>query len=460
VRRAALAGLGAALLLAAPSAAQADSAPRVVGGHSAAPGTFGAVANVSLAGSDICSGTLIAPDWVLTAAHCASVSGSASEGAVPSPIAYPPQAFGVKLGTVRSDGAGGENHAVSQVLIDPDYSPQTGGGNDVALLRLDHASGQTPILIAAPSDRSLWLPGVLTTIAGFGTTSQDSNAEPAVMQVARVPIVDDSVCAAAYPRDAGSTVTAGSFDATTMVCAGYPQGGVDTCQGDSGGPLMANRPDGLFRLVGSTSFGNGCAQPGFPGVYARLAEGPIRAWLSGVVPGAFAPNGPASASSTTRTPPGASAARVRSLRVSPSVFRAARSGGVVPARRPGGGRGTIVTVGKSGPVVVVTFAVQHEAAGVRRGGHCVARRRGTHGRSCTRLVTMGTFSRGGRAGTDRFVFSGRVPGRGATARPSRAAAARASTRALPSGRYRLRAIALSATGHASAALSRAFRVRG
>jgi secreted trypsin-like serine protease len=73
-----------------------------------------------------------------------------------------------------------------------------------------------------------------------------------------------------------------------MVCAGYPRGGTDTCEGDSGGPLLAS-VERRFRLAAATSFGAGCAQPGKPGVYARLAEGPIRSWLKSVVPQAFAP---------------------------------------------------------------------------------------------------------------------------------------------------------------------------
>ena len=82
-----------------------------------------------------------------------------------------------------------------------------------------------------------------------------------------------------------------------------------------------------------------------------------------------------------------------------------------------GGAWRYVSVTESGPVVVVSFAVQREVAGVRSGGRCLARRRGARGRGCTRLVTVGTFARGGRRGTDHFVFSGRVPGRGATPRP-------------------------------------------
>jgi secreted trypsin-like serine protease len=64
-----------------------------------------------------------------------------------------------------------------------------------------------------------------------------------------------------------------------MVCAGFEQGGVDTCQGDSGGPMFGTSTAGGLRVVGSTSFGEGCARPGKPGVYARVADAPLREWI-------------------------------------------------------------------------------------------------------------------------------------------------------------------------------------
>ncbi|HYZ28625.1 MAG TPA: serine protease [Thermoleophilaceae bacterium] len=268
-----LAALVATLAFAAPAGA-------VVGGQPVPEGQFPYVANVQVMGAFGCTGTLIAPQWVLTAGHCGSATGSLSQGLVASPVAWPARAYTVALGSVYADGHGAERHDVAQVVVDSGYTVTNGSGNDVTLMKLDTPSKIAPMRIAAVGERASWQPGVLATIAGFGATSPDASQMPDRMQVAKVPITTDEYCARAYGG--------GSFDARTMVCAGYPQGGTDTCDGDSGGPLLAPVKDG-FRLAGATSFGSGCAQAGKPGVYARVAEGPIREWLKGVVPEAFAP---------------------------------------------------------------------------------------------------------------------------------------------------------------------------
>jgi secreted trypsin-like serine protease len=261
------------------------------------------VANIAIGGSFGCTGTLIAPTWVLTAGHCGSLTGAISGGLVPSPLGLPASAYDVKLDSVRADGTGAEDHAVKQVIVDSDYIVTNGAGNDVTLLELDNASRVPPMRIAATGERAIWAPGVLATVAGFGLTSQDAQQAPDRMQMADVPVQSDDACANAYPNGLSSSAASGSFDAHTMLCAGYPQGGTDTCQGDSGGPLLAPAAKGTLRLVGATSFGEGCAQPGKPGVYARLAEGPIRTFVARFVPGAFAPEPTAAAKSKPAVKP-------------------------------------------------------------------------------------------------------------------------------------------------------------
>jgi secreted trypsin-like serine protease len=266
--RRAVGGFVAAVVLCAAAPAGA-----VVGGTPVPDGQLRYVANISIAGAGSCTGTLIAPDWVVTAGHCGSITGAV----LPTPIGMPSQAIDVKLASVRTDGTGAEDHSVKQVVVDSDYLVTHGDGNDVTLLQLDRPSAVRPVLIAAAGERHIWDPGKKATIAGFGLTAQGAQQPPDTMQRARVPIQSDADCAS----------SSDAFDAATMLCAGYPQGGTDTCQGDSGGPLLARALDGTQRLVGATSFGDGCAQPGKPGIYARVAEGPVRAFIARFVPSAF-----------------------------------------------------------------------------------------------------------------------------------------------------------------------------
>jgi trypsin len=281
MRRHLAAPLAAAALITAPAPAGA-----IVGGGPADPGEYPYVANVEIAGAGGCTGSLVAPRWVVTAGHCASVLGPAG---VPTPMELPPESFRVTLGTVNADGdddrtGAAEEHAVRSVHVHPDYAATNGVGSDVALLELADASRVAPVRIAAPDEGGIWEPGDELTIAGFGVTEEDGEA-PDRLQETTVPRIADPQCAEAY----GDTtpVVGNAFDPRTALCAGLPEGGRDTCQGDSGGPLLAPLGSG-FRLVGATSYGEGCAREGLPGVYARLAEGSVKAFVAGLVPGAYA----------------------------------------------------------------------------------------------------------------------------------------------------------------------------
>ena len=156
---------------------------------------------------------------------------------------------------------------VSRVVLHPNYLLTS--GYDISLLQLSQSSTMAPTQVAGAGERGIWSAGTLETIVGWGAT-EEGGGTPDNLQEAQVPITSDATCAAAYDN----------FDATTMVCAGYPQGGVDTCQGDSGGPMFGRASTGVLRVVGTTSFGEGCARAGKPGVYARVADETLRPWIA------------------------------------------------------------------------------------------------------------------------------------------------------------------------------------
>ena len=252
-------------LMCALLAVTASPSAAIVGGNDAEPGEYPAVAKITYQVFQ-CTGTLIAPNTVLTAGHCSSMTGAA----VSSPISWPAPLIDVKIGGHRFDE--GEDRAVSSVAIPPQYL--LGSGSDVSILKLSQNSTKTPVKVAGAADRNIWSAGTLETIVGWGVTEEGGDT-PDILQEAEVPITTDAYCSNAY----GS-----SFEADTMVCAGFPQGGVDTCQGDSGGPMFGVSNAGGLRVVGSTSWGEGCARPGKPGVYARVADAPLREWIRSQAP--------------------------------------------------------------------------------------------------------------------------------------------------------------------------------
>ncbi|XP_041376631.1 transmembrane protease serine 9-like [Gigantopelta aegis] len=87
---------------------------------------------------------------------------------------------------------------------------------------------------------------------------KNSDQRPDILQEVKLPIMSQSACSNVYTH----------YD-DSKICAGYPQGGKDACEGDSGGPL-ACAIDNKWVMVGSVSYGLGCARPGYPGVYTYV----------------------------------------------------------------------------------------------------------------------------------------------------------------------------------------------
>jgi len=251
----------------------AQSAHAIVGGHDVPAGKYPYVAYITIDSAFACTGTLVAPTFVLTAGHCSSIT----PGAASIPVGQPGQLITVSLGSNRPDQ--GQHPAVKRTIVNTNYNILNGDSYDASLIELATPVNLPTVQVAGAGETGLWAAGTTATIAGFGVTSEGGNA-PDVMQEAQVPITTDAYASNAY----GS-----SFDPKTMLAAGFPNGGVDTCQGDSGGPLLVPAPTGGFRLAGDTSWGEGCAQPGKPGVYGRIGDSTLREWIRTNAPGAVAP---------------------------------------------------------------------------------------------------------------------------------------------------------------------------
>lgn len=283
------------LAVCAATVGAAAPAQAIVGGNDASPGEYPSVAHVVIDRAFQCTGTLVAPTWVVTAAHCTSITPG---GVVNVPIGQPGQLIEVSIGAYKTPKASltsyttdGEKRAVARAIVHPGYT--TGqSGYDVSLLELTQPSTKSPVQVAGAAEEAFWAPGTLATIAGFGVTEEGGD-QPAVLQEAQVPIVTDAYAAQAYPD---------SFESTSQIGAGYERGGVDSCQGDSGGPLFVPNlaAPGTFRLAGETSYGSGCARPGKPGIYGRLGDDTLREWIRSYAPQAVAGASTAPATTPTR----------------------------------------------------------------------------------------------------------------------------------------------------------------
>ncbi|MDQ3385091.1 MAG: trypsin-like serine protease [Actinomycetota bacterium] len=213
-------------------------------------------------GGQRCGGVIVAPDLVVTAAHCAEASDAASLTVVAGSI------------DLRRDG--GQERDITSVEVHEDYDPET-AQNDLALLTLDESfaldDAVAPVALPGPEELELWKPGDIATVTGFGALDEDEYGSPVLREV-EVEIYDDDACAAAYLEDGDDDVAGG-----VNLCAGREDGSADSCFGDSGGPLVvADEAGASHYLVGLVSWGAGCAVPGRPTVHTEITA--FLTWLA------------------------------------------------------------------------------------------------------------------------------------------------------------------------------------
>ncbi|XP_072029649.1 uncharacterized protein [Amphiura filiformis] len=223
---------------------------RIIGGVNAAPGDWPWTASLRDSyGDHQCGATLINQRWAITAAHCVGNFHSAifgdTELGKPSPN-HKPYRFLKIISHPTYD----------QTMFDEEH--------DIALLylpeRVNYTNFVLPSCLATIDDETLAYRECHAI--GWGSTMEEGLVSERLQEV-MIPLISPDGCRAKLGARAISD---------NMICAGQPQGGIDTCQGDSGGPLVCQGFDDVWHLVGVTSFGYGCGRPNTPGVYARVSQ--------------------------------------------------------------------------------------------------------------------------------------------------------------------------------------------
>lgn len=220
---------------------------RIVGGNVVNISNYPWQVSVQRSGSHFCGGSIYSDIIIVTAAHCLqSVSTNVLK---------------VRAGSSYWNN-GGQLVGVHSFRRHEEYNPRT-KINDIAVIRLSSPLSMGPNVKLITLATSIPAADALAGVTGWGSTAYGSVSLSTQLQYVTVKIITQAACASA-------TYGYGENVQRTMLCAAAKD--KDACQGDSGGPLVSGG-----YLVGVVSWGYGCAEPKYPGVYASVAN--LRSWI-------------------------------------------------------------------------------------------------------------------------------------------------------------------------------------
>ncbi|XP_034244233.1 trypsin beta-like [Thrips palmi] len=259
------------LLLAAaaalPSGVPAlETGLEIIGGDTADIKSVPYQVSIELKKAHHCGGSVLSNKWILTAAHCV--------------YGHPVSSLGVRAGTDKLQ-MGGSLVAVRAASVHPKYVHGI-YDSDVAVLELASALslGATIKPVVLPPSGKEPQTNIPVVVSGWGLTTPQkrmlwrhrSAASPAALLGPNLPTQLRKVTVRVVSR----TTCHSSYNAvltSRMICAAAP--GKDACTYDSGGPLV----DGSGVQVGIVSFGHGCAQAQYPGVYTHVGSPDVRSFI-------------------------------------------------------------------------------------------------------------------------------------------------------------------------------------
>lgn len=231
---------------------------RIVGGEDADAGRYPyMVTLIDCDGDSICGGSLVASDWVLTSADC--------------------RGYAVKVHIGRHSTSDGR-WAFEEIEVDYEKKHPLFFGytmvNDFNLMKLKTNSTATPVKMFDGSERLG--AGTEVTALGWGSVFPSSTGLPSTLQEATISVVPNGVCSTVYFCYERLIIL------PSMMCAyGFMK---DACDGDFGGPLIMKGATAADDVqVGIISWGAFCANPIFPGVYARVSK--REKWLNRIIDG-------------------------------------------------------------------------------------------------------------------------------------------------------------------------------